>query len=179
MFAEIVSLFLQKQALYSSLNFLSSLFMFVLHLVSVSCMILAVHMLARRITTFAALARPATQAAAAGTHARGMSSLGSRPAEKSRWGQTDATFNSVLDRFAKVSPNRKRVPHLAFCLRCSAAAGCVAAGLAKHDVNRCLFSPPLTSASHAGSRMRRAPHAGKGVGRKGHAGGDRRWLQHC
>jgi len=140
-------------------------------------------MLARRTTTFAALARPATQAAAAGAHARSMSTMrsgfGSRPAEKSRWGQTDATFNSVLDRFAKVSPNRERVPHLAWCQRCSAAAGCVAAGSAKHDVIRCLFSPPLTSASHAGSRMRRAPHAGKGVGRKGHAGGDRRWLQHC
>ena len=63
-------------------------------------------MLARRTSTLAALARPAAQAAAAGAQSRGLATLrsgfGSRPADKSRWGQSDATFNSVLDRFAKV-----------------------------------------------------------------------------
>jgi len=58
-------------------------------------------MLARRASTCAALTRPATQAAAALIpEARPASS--SRPAEKWRWGQMDATFSSALDCFAEV-----------------------------------------------------------------------------
>lgn len=61
-------------------------------------------MIAKRSSALGALCRSTIQAAAAGTQARGFATLrsgfGSRPAEKSRWGQTEATFNKVLDRFA-------------------------------------------------------------------------------
>ena len=64
-------------------------------------------MIASRRTVFAAIGRSAVQASAVGTQSRSFATLrsgfGSRPAEKSRWGQTEATFQSVLDRFAKVS----------------------------------------------------------------------------
>jgi len=64
-------------------------------------------MIASRRTIVAAIGRSATQASAVGTQSRNFATLrsgfGSRPAEKSRWGQTEATFQSVLDRFAKVS----------------------------------------------------------------------------
>jgi hypothetical protein len=64
-------------------------------------------MIASRRTVVAAIGRSAVQASAVGTQSRSFATLrsgfGSRPAEKSRWGQTEATFQSVLDRFAKVS----------------------------------------------------------------------------
>ena len=62
-------------------------------------------MIASRRTAFASLGRTAVQAAAATQQSRSFATLrsgfGSRPAEKSRWGQTETTFNSVLDRFAR------------------------------------------------------------------------------
>ena len=63
-------------------------------------------LIATRRSAFASLGRTAVKAAAAAQQNRSFATLrsgfGSRPAEKSRWGQTEATFNSVLDRFAKV-----------------------------------------------------------------------------
>jgi hypothetical protein len=101
-------------------------------------------MLASRRAAFAALGRSAVQAAAAGTQqSRGFATLrsgfGSRPAEKSRWGQTEQTFNSVLDRFAKVFDHHRFVAWA--CKRCVWASRIVhsdlqGAGLVQSHVGR-------------------------------------------
>ena len=68
-------------------------------------MVSSMSMIAKVRSPVASLGRTAVKAAAAAQQSRGFATLrsgfGSRPADKSRWGQTEAVFNSVLDRFAK------------------------------------------------------------------------------